>query len=89
MNDLQKSRETIDKIDKKMAKLFVERLNAVEKIALYKKMNELKVYDAKREQEIILKNCEYIKDKVLKEYYKSFIEKIMEISRSFQDELIK
>ena len=50
---LETLRNKIDEIDEQIAKLFAERMNAVEKIGIYKKDNALGVNQAEREKLII------------------------------------
>ena len=50
---LETLRNRIDEIDTQIAKLFAERMNAVEKIGIYKKDNALGVNQAEREKSIV------------------------------------
>ena len=56
MNNLEESRKKINEIDKEMRELFLQRLKVVEDVARYKKLNNLNIYDEKREKEVIEKN---------------------------------
>ena len=51
--NLETLRNKIDEIDTQIAKLFAERMNAVEKIGIYKKDNALGVNQAEREKSIV------------------------------------
>lgn len=73
MNDLNKYRKQIDKIDDKLLKLFSQRMEVVKKVGEYKKKNNLKVKDAKREKIIIQNKISQAKELNLSE---SFIKKI-------------
>lgn len=86
-SELEKARKAINEIDAKMAELFEERMKSVEIVASYKKEHGLSILDKSRENEIIKKNTEYITDSVVKEYYVSFLQKTMELSRSYQARL--
>ncbi len=88
MSDLDKARETINRVDKLMAELFEERMRAAETIAEYKREKGLSVLDPKREAEVIERNCEYISDPTLREYYVGFINDVMKTSRSYQKRLL-
>lgn len=88
MNNLEQTRELINKIDEEMAKLFCKRMEAAEKIALYKKENGLPVFDARREADVIKRNSEKIENSELKLYYKQFLQSQMDISKSFQRSVI-
>lgn len=46
-------REQINRIDKELLSLFLERMETAGQVAAYKKENDLPVFDAKREREII------------------------------------
>ncbi len=84
MKELEQYRNKINDIDKKMARLFCERMAQVKNVALYKKERGLNVFDQGRENEVIEKNLGYIDDMVLKSYYISFIKSTMEISKQYQ-----
>ena len=53
MNDLEQARAKISQIDKEMAALFEQRMNAAETIGLYKKEKALAIKDAEREAQLI------------------------------------
>ena len=55
MNNLDKHRKEIDKIDDNIIELLEQRFNLVVEIGQYKKENNLPVFDAKRESAI--KTC--------------------------------
>ena len=67
MSKLKQAREQIEKIDREIASLFCQRMNAVKDVALYKKEHGLPVFDAQREASLIEKNASYIEDGELKE----------------------
>ena len=71
--DLKESRTKIEKIDKEMAKLFEERLDAVREIASYKKQNALPIYDELREKQLIEKNTQFIENTEYLQYYTKFL----------------
>ena len=86
-NELEKARKIINEIDEKMAELFEKRMNASSMVATYKREHGLSILDSTREKEVIKRNSEYISDSTIKEYYVSFLEKTMELSRSYQSRL--
>ena len=55
MNELQKAREIINRVDREMADLFEERMDAVKLVTQYKKENGIPADDFGREEEIIKK----------------------------------
>ncbi|EEY34785.1 chorismate mutase [Pseudoleptotrichia goodfellowii] len=59
--NLSEIREKIDKIDKEIVELIEKRLEIVKEVALYKKENNMKVFDSKREKEVLEKNLLNIK----------------------------
>lgn len=87
MADIISAREKINEIDKAMAKLFCERMEAVKDIANFKATNSLPILDLSRENEVIAKNSALVSDSTLKAHYINFIKSNMSISRSYQAEL--
>jgi len=89
MDKLQKAREEINEIDAQMAELFCKRMKASKEVAQYKKENGLPVFDAKREQQVIDKNCTLVEDEVLKSYYISYLKNLMKLSKNYQHLLLE
>lgn len=87
MDKLGAARERINEIDKEMARLFCERMDAVKTVAEFKAENSLPVFDAKREEEVISKNTAFINDTALVPFYTDFIKNTISISRSYQKQL--
>ena len=56
-------------------------------IALYKKENNIPIYDATREKTLIEKNRSYIKNDMFKEYYLEFFKGLLDISKKYQEKL--
>lgn len=88
MSDLNDARQKINAIDKEMAKLFVERMNASKEVANYKMEHGLPIYDRIREEEVIKKNTEFIENEDLKKYYVMFMKDLMNTSKVYQQELM-
>ena len=88
MKDIKDLRKEINEIDKEMADLFEKRMDLAKEVALYKKERSLAIYDEARENEIINKNKEFIKDDEIKEYYVNFIKDTMNISKSYQEKIV-
>ncbi len=85
LNDLRKK---IDEIDTQIVELIEKRFEIISKIAIIKKKNNLEVFDKSREESIINKIVE--KSKKLPSYVlKDIYEKIFNVSRKFQEEIIK
>lgn len=89
MDKLQNARQTINEVDKEMAKLFERRMNAVRAVAEYKAQMGIPVLDAAREAAVVERNSAYVDDEELRSYYVSFIKSNMEISRSYQHRLLE
>lgn len=88
MDDLIVLRNQISDIDKQIADLFSERMSVVKKIAEYKKINNIPVYDKNREAEIIDSAKRYIDNEQIASLYISLQETILEISKKFQNQII-
>ena len=87
MNLLEEARLKIDKIDKEMAKLYEQRMDAVKDVITYKIQNDLPVYDGSREQSILQKNSKYIQNSDYEPYYINFMKSVMNNSKDFQRSL--
>lgn len=84
MNELEEARLIIDRVDKEMAKLFEERMQAAEHVVHYKKEHDLPVFDSSREQAVVEKNLKLIQNENYKPYYEEFIHAMMDISKEYQ-----
>ena len=84
--EIKDLRNEIDKIDGELTTLFKKRMETAAAIAAYKKENNLPVYDKAREDFLINKNTNYIKDENLKDHYKKFLVSLMDISKDYQKE---
>lgn len=89
MSELQKARETINKVDKEMAHLFEMRMDAAKVVAVYKQKNGLPVDDFARENEIIERNSEYIQNEDYKSYYVNFLRNNIKLSKDLQHRLLE
>lgn len=89
MTELEKARQIINNVDKQMAELFVQRMQAAKAVAEYKKEHGLQVFDAAREAEVIRRNSDLVSDETLKSYFVEFIRSNMEISKSYQHRLLE
>lgn len=87
MRDLNKLREELNSIDDEMKKLFVKRMNTIKEVALYKKENNLAIFDEKREasmKERLSKDVEEVKEE-----YLNFLNAILIESKNYQKKVIK
>jgi chorismate mutase/prephenate dehydratase len=84
---MEKYRKKLDIIDESMRQLFVERMETVKKIAMYKKDNNIRVEDRKREKDIFEKLV--LDDPQLKDLYARFLSEVIAISKVYQELIIK
>lgn len=89
MTELENARRSINEIDEKMASLFEQRMDAVKKVAEYKRLHGIQVTDASREAEVINKNSALINNDEYKSYYINFLQYNMDISKKYQHKLLE
>mgnify|MGYP002624485732 CR=1 FL=1 len=89
MNDLSDIRWKINLCDEKLISLIKERFSYSKEVALYKKENNLPIFDAKREEELIKKNLEILNDKDLETYYLNIFKSILNESKEYQKKVIE
>jgi chorismate mutase/prephenate dehydratase len=88
MDQLQSCRQEIDEIDQKIQELFLKRMEIVASIAQFKMTRDLAVYDHDREEEVLRKNLERIKDSPYAPYYRQVLESILKESKEFQKAIV-
>lgn len=88
MDELKIAREEINQADSEIAKLFVKRMRAVEKIAEYKKKHGLPIYDKARELALLSRASELVEEPEMREFYTVFQENTMAVSRSYQQRIM-
>ncbi len=81
--DLNEVRAGIDRVDKEIKALFVERMKLADNVARIKAETDDDIYKPEREEAIIKKNSAGI-DPNLEKEYTAFIKRIMEVSRKYQ-----
>ena len=86
MMGIEENRKAIDRINREMASLFCERMEAAEQIAAYKKEKGLPILDPAREREI-LERMEGEAPPARRRYIRAYFASLMEISRAYQAEL--
>ena len=89
MGNLEDYRREIDSIDRELIALFEKRMNVAIKVGEYKKERNLPIFDAKREEEVIEKNINLLSNREYSEITRDFFEKVMELSRSLQADLME
>lgn len=83
---LEKQRKRIDEIDQELIKLFEERTQTVEEVAEIKLANNIDILDSGREEKVIEKVQNYLKNSELKDEVADLYQNIMRISREHQKE---
>lgn len=83
MKDISSLREKINEIDNEIVKLWKQRMEIALEVAGFKKENNLPVLDAEREKEL-LDRVGNIAGEELDSYCRELYEKIMTISREYQ-----
>lgn len=88
MKDIEELRREIDSIDNKLVELFENRMEAVLKIAEYKKHNNMKILNQNREEEIIKRCKTKLHSERLTGPLEKFLNSLMEISRDVQTDIL-
>jgi len=86
MKDL---RNQIDIIDESIQNLFLERMHIVKQVALFKKENNIQVFDKAREDEVIKKNLERLDKSDLVDLYEYFYKNMLEVSKKYQERVME
>ncbi len=79
-------RKQLEEVDKKMASLFEQRMEIIEKVRKYKNEHKMDVYDSVRENDMHNKYKDYIASKDLISYYSMFLENILQISKNYMND---
>lgn len=80
---LAEIRVNIDRVDSQLRELFVERMGLSEQVVTTKAKTSDKIYKGEREIEILDKNTALVEPR-LQPRYRSFIKRIMDVSREYQ-----
>lgn len=89
MDKLTEARQIINEVDQQVAKLFERRMEAVKMVAEYKIEKGLPIFDSSREAEVLKKNSAYIENDELVDYYLTFQQNMMDVSKSYQKKLVE
>jgi chorismate mutase/prephenate dehydratase len=84
MDNLDSIRDEIDSIDIQLTELFERRMEAALKVAQYKKAHNVPILNQAREDEVIKKNVDRIKNNAFRKPEEEFMKSIMSISRKLQ-----
>ena len=85
--EIKELRDKIDEIDDEIARLFVERAQVACDVAEYKRLHNMAIMQAGREEEVLRKACADIPDD-LKEGGRLFFTTLMDISKCRQQQLL-
>ncbi len=88
MDELEKARQEIDEVDDALASLFERRMDAVLRVAEYKKTHGLPIYDAEREAQVVEKAADRIQNPTLRPYYIDHVKNRMELARQYEAEVM-
>lgn len=86
-SDIAEARQNIDRIDREMAELFAERMQATAVVAAYKEEHGLPVEDKAREAEMIARNTERLPP-AYRPYYRNFLVGTITESKRYQRLLV-
>lgn len=86
-SDITEARKNIDRIDREMAELFAERMQAAAVVAAYKEEHGLPVEDKAREAEMIARNTERLPP-AYRPYYRNFLVGTITESKRYQRLLV-
>ncbi len=88
MTKLDEARARINRIDREMAQLFCQRMDAARTVAEYKQQTGMPVYDPEREAEVLRRNTEMLGREELRSYYSDFLQDMMDLSKRYQKRLL-
>lgn len=86
--DLSQIRLKIDSIDRQMAELFEARLDCVSDVARYKDAHHQPIFDAVREKAVIDKNVKRLSNPDNADYYRVFMQQLMDLCKTVEREVI-
>ena len=84
MTKLDEYRVEIDEIDREIVQLFEKRMKTVLNVASYKKENGMEVLQSNREEVVLQKAVDNLKDKKYEDDIREVFELLMKLSRNSQ-----
>lgn len=87
--DILECRNEIDKIDKKLVELLEKRMDIAINVAKYKIKNNMPIFNATRELEIIEKSINRLNDKEYSNITEKFFNYLMSLSREVQEKVFE
>lgn len=88
MTKLEEARNIINRIDREMARLFCERMDAARTVAEYKRETGMPIFDPEREAQVLLRNTELLGREEFRSYYADFLQYMMDLSKKYQKRLL-
>ena len=89
MKILENCRDIIDQIDSEIIKLYEKRMDIVKEVIEFKIKNNIPVLDSSREEKMLIKNLEKIKNEDYKKYYNSVLKGFLKASKDMQNDILK
>lgn len=89
MEKLEICRDLIDSIDNSIIGLYEKRMDIIKEITKYKIEKGFPVLDQNREDSMLKKNLDKIKNEEYKKYYKDVLDGYLKASKKMQEEIIK
>ncbi len=88
MEYLDKFRNEIDTIDKNLVELFEKRMEIVAELAKVKEEKNIPILNSQREEQVLEKNINHLKNKELEKYLRIFLINLMDLSKDYQKEMM-
>ena len=88
MTKLEEARSIINRVDREMAQLFCERMDAARMVAEYKRETGMPIFDPEREAQVLLRNTEMLGRDEFRSYYGDFLQYMMDLSKRYQKRLL-
>ena len=89
MEKLEICRDLIDSIDNSIIGLYEKRMDIIKEITKYKIEKGLPVLDQNREDSMLKKNLDKIKNEEYKKYYKDVLDGYLKASKKMQEEIME
>lgn len=88
IKELAQCRKEIDEIDEQIVELFEKRMHVARDVITYKLHHNKEIFQPEREETVLQNNVNRIQDEELKEYALSFLQDMMDVSKSYQSSFI-
>ena len=88
MSKLDEARKKINEVDRQIAELFEQRMDAIRNVVEYKLENSMPVLDPSREKEVLDRNSRLIKNPKYIPYYRELLQNFMDVSKEYQNTFV-